>query len=65
MIVPDNLKTGVEKSSRTDSIINRTYQEMAEYYNTTIMPARVRHPKDYLQNHVIFKNRADVLMSGQ
>lgn len=46
MIVPDNLKTGVEKSSRTDPVINRTYQEMAEHYNTTIIPARVRHPKD-------------------
>ena len=46
MIVPDNLKTGVEKSSQTDPIINRTYQEMAEHYNTSIMPARVRHPKD-------------------
>ena len=41
-----NLKTGVVKASRTDPIINRTYQEMAEHYNTTIIPARVRHPKD-------------------
>jgi len=46
IVVPDNLKTGVVKASRTDPIINRTYQEMAEHYNTTIIPARVRHPKD-------------------
>ncbi|WP_245976688.1 IS21 family transposase [Oceanobacillus arenosus] len=46
IIVPDNLKTGVTKSSRTDPIINVSYQEMAEYYQTTIIPARVRHPKD-------------------
>ena len=46
MIVPDNLKTGVEKASRSEPVINRTYQEMAEYYQTIIMPARVRHPKD-------------------
>jgi transposase len=46
IVVPDNLKTGVIKASRTDPIINRTYQEMAEHYNTTIIPARVRHPKD-------------------
>ena len=46
IIVPDNLKTGVTKSSRTDPIINQIYQEMAEYYQTTIIPARVRHPKD-------------------
>jgi transposase len=46
MIVPDNLKTGVTKASSTDPIINRTYNEMAEHYQTVIMPARIRHPKD-------------------
>ncbi|MFD1708509.1 IS21 family transposase, partial [Siminovitchia sediminis] len=46
IIVPDNLKTGVVKASRTEPTINRIYQEMAEHYNTTIIPARVRHPKD-------------------
>jgi transposase len=46
MIVPDNLKTGVIKASSTDPIINQSYQEMAEYYHTAIMPARVRRPKD-------------------
>lgn len=46
MVVPDNLKTGIVKASPTDPIINRTYQEMAEYYHTAIMPARVRKPKD-------------------
>jgi transposase len=46
MIVPDNLKTGVDKASRADPVINWTYQEMAEHYQTVVMPARVRHPKD-------------------
>lgn len=46
IIVPDNLKTGVEKPSASNPIINRTYQEMAEYYQAVIMPARVRKPKD-------------------
>jgi transposase len=46
MIIPDNLKTGVERSSSTDPVINRSYQEMAEHYQTAIVPARVRHPKD-------------------
>jgi hypothetical protein len=36
----------VTKASGTDPIINRTYQEMAEHYQTVIMPARIRHPKD-------------------
>jgi transposase len=46
LIVPDNLKTGVVKTSSTNPVINRTYHEMAEHYQTVIMPARVRHPKD-------------------
>ena len=46
MLVPDNLKTGVQKASWYNPVINRSYQEMAEHYGTAIMPARVRRPKD-------------------
>ena len=46
VIVPDNLKTGVVKASKYEPIIHKGYQEMAEHYHTTIVPARVRHPKD-------------------
>lgn len=46
MLVPDNLKTGVDRSSRDDIVINRTYNEMATHYNTVVIPARVRRPKD-------------------
>ena len=46
MIVPDNLKTGVSKPDWYSPEINRTYHEMAEYYNTAIIPARIRKPKD-------------------
>ena len=45
-LVPDNLKTGVTKRTKADIILNATYQEMAEYYDTAIMPTRVRKPKD-------------------
>jgi transposase len=45
-VVPDNLKTGIDKPSSTEPVINRTYQELAEHYQTVIMPARVRKPKD-------------------
>jgi len=45
-LVPDNLKTGVSKSSKNDPVINRVYQEMAEHYDTIVIPARVRKPKD-------------------
>ncbi|MGL5649127.1 MAG: IS21 family transposase [Clostridium sp.] len=46
MLIPDNLKTGVEKSSWYNPIINKTYHEMAEHYGTAVIPARVRKPKD-------------------
>lgn len=46
IIVPDNLKTGVTKHTNREVILNRTYAEMAEHYQTVIMPARVRAPKD-------------------
>ena len=46
ILVPDNLKTGVDKVTKSETILNRTYQEMAEHYNTAVIPARVRTPKD-------------------
>ena len=46
ILVPDNLKTGVEKASWYTPVINRVYHEMAEYYDTAVIPARVRKPKD-------------------
>jgi transposase len=46
IIVPDNLKTGVSKPDWYSPVINRTYHELAEHYNTAIIPARVRKPKD-------------------
>lgn len=45
-IVPDNLKTGVEKAQFYEPGINRSYQELASYYGTVILPARVRRPTD-------------------
>lgn len=46
ILVPDNLKTGVVKNTRTGIVLNKAYQEMAEHYGTAIIPARVRAPKD-------------------
>ena len=46
LLVPDNLKTGVKSNTRYETILNRSYQEMAEHYDTAIVPTRVRHPKD-------------------
>jgi len=46
ILVPDNLKTGVVKNTKEETIINPTYLEMGEYYRTAIIPARPRSPKD-------------------
>ena len=43
---PDNLKTGIIKNTKSELVLNRTYQELAEHYGTAIIPARVRKPKD-------------------
>ncbi|WP_162611082.1 DDE-type integrase/transposase/recombinase [Flavonifractor sp. An91] len=34
LLVPDNLKTGIAKNTRSETVLNRTYQEMSEHYNT-------------------------------
>ncbi len=46
ILIPDNLKTGVDQSSWYTPVINKTYHEMAEHYGTAVIPARVRKPKD-------------------
>ncbi len=46
LLVPDNLKTGITKNTRYETIIPRAYKEMADHYNTAIVPARVKHPDD-------------------
>ncbi|MFZ2364679.1 MAG: IS21 family transposase, partial [Trichococcus flocculiformis] len=54
-LVPDNLKTGVTKALRGEPILNEAYRELADYYQTVIVPGRVRSPKDYPQTQIIFK----------
>ena len=46
IIVPDNLRSGVSEANLYEPDINPTYQEMATYYNTAVIPARVRKPRD-------------------
>jgi len=46
LLIPDNLKTGVERTDWYSPTINKVYHEMAEHYDTAVIPARVRKPKD-------------------
>ena len=45
-IVPDNLRTGVDKPDLYDPKINRSYAELAVHYGTLVDPARSRKPRD-------------------
>ena len=46
LVIPDNLKSGVDKPCRYEPALNQTYQDLATHYGTAIIPARVRKPKD-------------------
>ena len=47
ILVPDNTKTAVlHTGDWYTQELNTVYHEMAEHYNTAILPARVRAPKD-------------------
>lgn len=46
VIVPDNLKSGVTKACRYEPDINPTYHDLACHYQTVVLPARVRKPRD-------------------
>ena len=46
VLIPDNPKTGVIHPCRYEPELNRTYEEMASYYGTAVIPARVKKPRD-------------------
>ena len=46
LLVPDNLKSGVNKASFYDPEINRSYGKMAAHYDVGVFPARPRKPRD-------------------
>ncbi len=45
-VVPDNLKAAVTKADRYEPELNESLADFALHYKTTILPARVRKPKD-------------------
>jgi transposase len=48
-LVPDNLKTGVDRPDLYDPKINRSYAELAAHYGCLVDPARSRRPRDKAQ----------------
>jgi transposase len=46
VIVPDNLKSGVTSPCRYEPELNPTYRELASHYSISVVPARVKKPRD-------------------
>jgi transposase len=46
MVVSDNLRSGITKACFYEPGVNRAYGEMAAHYDTAIVPARPRKPRD-------------------
>jgi transposase len=46
LLVPDNTRVAIIKSCLYEPVVNRTYGDMAAHYDTAILPARPRRPRD-------------------
>lgn len=45
-VVPDNLKSAVTKSNKYEPTLNDRFADFSSHYDTSILPARSRKPKD-------------------
>lgn len=54
VLVPDNLKSAVSKSSKYDPGLNEDFLDMANHYGCGVLPARSRRPRDksLVENHI-------------
>jgi transposase len=46
LLVPDNLKSAIDKACRYDPEVNSSYAELAAHYGCAVLPARPYKPKD-------------------
>src|SRR5512138_1856404 len=46
LLVPDQLKSGITKACRYEPGIQRTYEDLARHYGTSVLPARPHRPRD-------------------
>lgn len=62
ILTPDNLKTGITKHTREEIVVNPTYQDMANYYGTVVVPTRVRTPRDKSQvENLVYRFEQNVI----
>lgn len=45
-VIPDNPRSVVDKPCRYEPDINEAFRYMTEHFGCTVLPARVKHPKD-------------------
>ena len=59
LIIPDNVRTAVDRSCRYEPDLNRTYHEMASHYGVAVLPARPYKPRDKakVENGVLVTER--------
>jgi len=46
LVVPDNLRSGVQKACRYEPLLNTSYNQMLAHYGTAALPARPFKPRD-------------------
>src|SRR3990172_1102639 len=46
LTIPDNPKAGVQHACFYEPVLNRTYQDLAQHYGTTVLPTRPAEPRD-------------------
>lgn len=46
LVIPDNLRSAVNRACRYDPDVNASYQQWAEHYQVAVIPARPYKPKD-------------------
>ena len=59
LVVPDNPKVAIIKACFYEPQVNRTYSELAAHYDTALLPARPRRPRDKakVETAVLFVER--------
>ncbi len=59
VLIPDNLKSGVNKACKYEPELNPTYADLAEHYGCAVLPARPRKPRDKatVENGVLIAQR--------
>lgn len=55
LVVPDNPTTSTHQrhKSEAERVVNGRYQQLADHYQTAVVPARARKPRDYPEDCII------------